>query len=98
MNSLPEPFEVPNPPQMPEGILPPPEEAVQFYQNTTEGESSTSALPLLNPDALVSSLATAPSIQSSSRMDEAALRQRWSEVWTVESALKNCELNAFASR
>jgi hypothetical protein len=46
----------------------------------------------------MSSLATAPSIQSSSRMDEAALRQRWSEVWTVESALKNCELNAFASR
>ena len=89
INSLPEPFEVPNPLAPPPGILPPPEEATQFYPHTIEGESSNATLPILDPELLIARLAASPSVVNATGHETPELLERLSAKWTVESAVKN---------
>jgi hypothetical protein len=92
LNSLPEPFEVPDLPPNPEGILPLPEQPVQFVPHTREGESSMTIQPLLNPEILVSALANSQNVLSATGRDGSEVVQRLAGKWNVEIAIKDCKL------
>ena len=89
LNSLPEPFEVPNPAAPPPGILPLPDQPFQFTQHTGEGESSSSTQPFLDPGTLISELSASSAILESTNQDVSSLTRRFTTKWTVESALKD---------
>lgn len=89
INLLPEPFEVPNPAPAPAGILPPPEDATQFYPHTVEGESSATSRPLLDPELLVAKMAVAQSVMSGTGFESDLLLSRLAVDWTVEKAIRN---------
>ena len=76
----------------PAGILPPPEEPTSFIRHETNGESSSTSKPLLDPELLVSALASNSTILSSTGRDAPTLVRRLVGKWTVEAALKDCEL------
>jgi hypothetical protein len=78
-------------PSTPEGILPLPEEPVQFIPNTTEGESSITSQPLLDPEILVSALAHNQSVLDAMGRDGSEVVKRLAGKWTVEDAIKDCE-------
>jgi hypothetical protein len=83
---------VPNPLPPPVGILPPAEEATQFYPHTTEGESSNATLPILDPEMLVARLAASSAVVGSTGLETDDLLHRLSKRWTVETAVKDGEL------
>ncbi|ORY35419.1 hypothetical protein BCR39DRAFT_509555 [Naematelia encephala] len=89
LSLLPEPFEVPNLDPAPTGILPAPETAVMFVQNLTEGESSATSRPLLDPEIVVSALAQATSVREITGKDSSSLVGRFAGGWSVETALKD---------
>ena len=60
----------------------------------TEGESSSTSQPFIDPQILVSSLASESAILSAADKDTPTLIRRFAGKWTVEIALKDCELVA----
>ena len=56
-----------------------------------EGESSLTSQPFLDPQVLVSSLASKSTILGATDMDTPTLVRRLAGRWTVETALKECE-------
>ncbi len=91
MNSLPEPFEVPNIGPSSPDILALPEEPTSFVRRDTEGDSSSTSRPLLDPELLVSSLTSSSTVLTGTGGDAPTLMRRIAGKWTVEVALKDCQ-------
>lgn len=90
---MPEPLVVPTYQPLPEyTILPPPDQAFSFVPNEMEGESSSASRPLLDRDVLLSALASSTNVQRSTGNDSSSLMRRLDTSWSVENALKTCEL------
>lgn len=82
---------MPNMQPEPEGQpLPAPEETVQFYPHSIEGESSATSRPLVDPESIVAGLAASENVQAKTGKETATLIKRWTTRWTVETALKDC--------
>jgi hypothetical protein len=71
--------------------LPIAEEACAFVRYQMEGETSLSALPLLEPKALMRSVAGSEAIQRSAGRDLGELEKVCAMDWTVETAIKQCK-------
>nr|P0CN37.1 RecName: Full=Protein EFR3 [Cryptococcus neoformans var. neoformans B-3501A] len=89
--SLPEPYLIPPypVPDSPPVFLSLPEEPVSFIQHTLEGESSSTAKPLLDQDTLLDALVKSKTVQAAKQMDEAGLKRLFDGKWSVEQAIKD---------
>ncbi|OXG16946.1 protein EFR3 [Cryptococcus neoformans Tu401-1] len=89
--SLPEPYLIPPypVPDSPPFFLSLPEEPVSFIQHTLEGESSSTAKPLLDQDTLLDALVKSKTVQAATQVDEAGLRRIFDGKWSVERAIKD---------
>lgn len=76
---LPEPLVVPdNPLAPPVDILPLPDDKAQFVEHDTEGETSATVRPLLDPEVIISSCAAVAELQ------RANIATVLSTPWTLE--------------
>ncbi|KAL7423469.1 plasma membrane localization protein [Cryptotrichosporon argae] len=98
---MPEPFVVPDVPPAParygaDGTpldhaadpIPPADETVIFARHDLEGETSATSRPLLDPAALVASLAEARAVQSSTGMGADELARTLGAPWSVDVAIR----------
>ena len=91
INTLPEPFIVPNlTPDTDPSVLPVPPEPSAFYRDETEGESSATSQPLLDPESLIAEFAASSKVQEVSGSDANMITKRMSSPWSVEIAVKDC--------
>lgn len=93
INSLPEPFTVPDwrAPLSHDDVLPPPAEPAAFFRDQTEGESQSSSQPIIDPAQLVTAFSTSPSVQATTGRDQASIARRFTSPWNVELAIKECK-------
>jgi hypothetical protein len=93
INSLPEPFVVPEF-YLPEFNVLIPDEPTMFVRHEAEGESASASLPLLNPTAIIHGFASNESVQAAASRSEPELEARFSTRWTVEGAIRECKFTA----
>ncbi|WVN90193.1 uncharacterized protein L203_105429 [Cryptococcus depauperatus CBS 7841] len=89
--SIPEPFLIPAlpPPPPADILLPSSDPPVAFIPHILEGESSSTAKPLLNPSIIIDALKNAKTIQIATQKDEHELEVLLSNTWSVENAVKD---------
>ncbi len=89
---LSEPLIVPDYPlSPPSDPLPAPDDEARFEKYGPAGESSSATQPLLDPEVIVSALASSGAVQRATRRDAGALVRWMGARWSVETALAGSE-------
>lgn len=88
INSLSEPFIVPEYRNPAGHGIEFRDEPAQFVRDNTEGESAASSLPLLDATELIAAFSDAPAPKAASMRDAPWLQARFSAPWSVEAAIR----------
>jgi hypothetical protein len=73
------------------GILHPPREAEQFSPDVKVTRESWSGV---DPELAIMAIASNQNAQKSAGLDRQGLLRRFAAIWTAESSLKDCEIDA----